>query len=117
MAALYRIGIDENGLGARLGPLVVTAVMAEVDAAGLRTLSRRLPKRIRRDLDDSKKLVSHSDFVLGEAWARALVSEPVGSPRELLERMCLESGAELRAPCPEHVMDQCWSVDSEIFAA
>ena len=27
----HRIGIDENGLGARLGPLVVTGVLAAVD--------------------------------------------------------------------------------------
>src|SRR5690606_27769387 len=35
----YRIGADENGLGARLGPLVVTGVMARVDDAGSAALS------------------------------------------------------------------------------
>jgi len=30
----FRIGADENGLGPRLGPMVVTAVLAEVTEAG-----------------------------------------------------------------------------------
>ena len=31
----FRIGVDENGLGPRLGPLVVTAVIARVTEAVL----------------------------------------------------------------------------------
>ena len=38
----FLIGADENGLGSRLGPMVVTAVLAEVDEQGQRFLSRRL---------------------------------------------------------------------------
>src|SRR4051812_13105688 len=68
----FRIGADENGLGARLGPLVVTAVLARVTEQGQRVLSRRPPKRLQADLGDSKLLVSHGDVALGEAWSRAL---------------------------------------------
>src|SRR5690349_6065198 len=71
-AQSFRIGVDENGLGARLGPLVVTAVLARVTERGARVISRRPPKRLSADLGDSKQLVSHKDIALGEAWARAL---------------------------------------------
>ena len=30
----YRIGVDENGLGPRLGPMVVTAVLSRVTGPG-----------------------------------------------------------------------------------
>ena len=79
-----RVGIDENGLGARLGPLLVTAVLAEVTDSGARTLTR-LPKRVRKDLDDSKRVVSFGDHDLGEAWARAVcpdASTPSGLDRK-----------------------------------
>lgn len=114
----YRIGADENGLGARLGPLVVTAVLAAVDPDGERALRRPLPRRIRADLDDSKKLISHDDFALGEAWARVLVGPTAATPDELLDQLCLESAAERRAPCPSaEVGRQCWSGEGETFSA
>jgi len=113
----YRIGVDENGLGARLGPLVVTAVLASVDAAGHVTLKRKLPKRVRQDLDDSKELVSHKDFRLGEAWARAVCDPQLENPRALLERISLEGTSALREPCPEHMASQCWSHRGEVFSS
>lgn len=109
--------MDENGLGARLGPLVVTAVLAEVDARGKRALSRRLPKAMRADLDDSKRLVSHSDFRLGEAWTRVLVGRDAPDPDTLLDRLLLEPREDLHAPCPNHVRPQCWNAAGEQFSA
>jgi ribonuclease HII len=117
VAAIHRIGVDENGLGARLGPMVVTAVLARVDEGGARMLARRLPKAIRSDLDDSKRLVSHSDFGLGEAWARAVVDGACSGPRELLGALLHEPESELSAPCPSHVKEQCWSTTREGFLA
>ena len=38
--ATFHIGADENGLGSRLGPMIVTAVLAEADEEGERFLSR-----------------------------------------------------------------------------
>jgi ribonuclease HII len=113
----YRIGADENGLGARLGPLVVTAVLARVDEAGTAALARRLPKKIAEDLDDSKRLVSHGDVALGEAWTRALVAPDAASPNELFNKLSLEGEASLREPCPRHIEHQCWSPDGESFVA
>src|SRR5947208_9884539 len=82
-AKTFRIGVDENGLGARLGPLVVTAVLARVTEQGVRVISRRPPKRLAADLGDSKQLVSHRDVTLGEAWARALAGADVAAPKDL----------------------------------
>ena len=96
--------------------MVVTAVLARVDEGGARMLSRRLPKAIRSDLDDSKRLVSHADFGLGEAWARAVVAD-APDPSALLAALLHESNEVLRAPCPSHVEDQCWNVGGEGFVA
>lgn len=112
----FRMGVDENGLGARLGPLVVTAVLARVDETGDRLLSRRPPKRLRKDLDDSKQLISHGDVALGEAWARALVPEAT-CPSDLVSRLALEGVPHYTAPCPDHVRAQCWHPRTDSFAA
>jgi len=106
--ALYRIGIDENGLGARLGPLVVTAVIARTDENGRKALERRVPKRMRGTLDDSKRLVSHTDVRLGEAWARELAATEVRNPEALFEQLSLEGSTKLREPCPREAEAQCW---------
>ncbi len=117
MALAYRIGVDENGLGSRLGPLVVTAVLARVDDAGQLMLRRKLPKSLRGSLDDSKKLVSHRDTKLGEAWARVLVGDGPRTPHELFERLSLEGSSKLQQPCPGHTQSQCWHVEAEAFEA
>lgn len=118
---VLRVGVDENGLGSRLGPLITTAVLARVSVRGTRLLSRRLPPRFARDLADSKAVVSHANVVLGEAWARVLDEATSGQsprrPAELFSRFSLESEASLRAPCPSHVAAQCWAVEGEEFAA
>lgn len=113
----FRIGADENGLGAQLGPLVVTAVLARVSTNGQRALTRRLPRGIAKDLDDSKRLVAHNNIALGEAWARALVAPKAESPHEVLERLLLEDAAQLQRPCPKHVAPQCWATTGEAFEA
>ncbi|MEP7049400.1 MAG: hypothetical protein ABJB12_03565 [Pseudomonadota bacterium] len=113
----FRVGVDENGLGARLGPLVVTAVLARVTDQGRRTLSRKLPKAIRADLDDSKRLLTHTNVALGEAWARALSKLPSSSPAQLFEQLSLEGTTKLKKPCASHVSGQCWHENAEAFLA
>ena len=113
----FRVGADENGLGARLGPLVVTAVLARVSEQGRRTLSRKLPRAIRADLDDSKRLLSHTNVALGEAWARALSAGSAKSPAELFQQLSLEGTDKLRKPCESHVSGQCWHEQGEAFQA
>ncbi len=115
MAFEFRVGADENGLGARLGPLVVTAVLARVSERGHRTLSRKLPRAIRADLDDSKRLLTHTNVGLGEAWARVLAKNPASSPAQLFEQLSLEGSSQLKKPCESHVTSQCWNDRGEVF--
>ena len=117
MRTSYRIGVDENGLGARLGPLLVTAVLAKVDERGERLLGKKRPKRFAAWVGDSKDLVSHHDVALGEAWARLLGGEDAETPHELFARLSLEGLSRLREPCPGHVHEQCWSTAGEGFVA
>jgi len=116
VASEHLVGIDENGLGALLGPMVVTAVSAEVDEQGKRFLGRKLPKRLRQDLDDSKRLVSHNNTALGEAWARTFAGS-ANTPDELFRSLCLEDRAKLEDPCPKHASAQCWSPTAAGFSA
>src|SRR5690606_2680817 len=120
VSAVPHIGIDENGLGPRLGPLVVTATWARVSDKGKRQLKRKLPERIRADLDDSKVLVSCHDVSLGEAWARALperAGESRTSPVRLLRDLCPESDESLRADCPPSTREQCGNARGERVTA
>jgi ribonuclease HII len=103
----YWVGVDENGLGARLGPLLVTGVLAQVSPAGAKWLKRRLSPALRKDLGDSKQLVSFGNRRLGEAWARAVVPEAV-DPAALLSALTLEPESELRRHCPNAALPQCW---------
>ena len=117
----FRVGVDENGLGPRLGPMLVTAVLAEVTPEGHRAAERRGRSMAR--LGDSKALVSHGDVALGEAWARVLSdrgcgrAHPAPSVDELVHAFSLEDRSELTRPCPSHVAGQCWSADDEAFEA
>ena len=115
--ATFHIGADENGLGSRLGPLIVTAVLAEADVGGERFLSRKLPKRMREDLDDSKQLMSHTNVAIGEAWARTLTGSSATTPAELFEQLSLEGSSKLREPCPKAAHAQCWTAGAEAFCA
>jgi len=88
-----------------------------VNERGRRTLSRKLPRAIRADLDDSKRLMSHTDVALGEAWARALSRTKAASPAELFEQLSLEGPSKLKRRCESHVAGQCWNEQGEAFLA
>jgi hypothetical protein len=107
---LFRAGVDENGLGPKLGPLVVTGVLAR--AAGAEPV--RLEGLAR--LGDSKRLMAHNDVELGEAWARLLVPR-AGSPAALVAALSLDPSGVLRAPCPSGVEAQCWPAPAPFLAS
>jgi ribonuclease HII len=123
----FRIGADENGLGPRLGPMVVTAVLADVSEEGAVIAGKKVRGALAQRLGDSKQLVSHGDVALGEAWARALVQRgagrsgattpPLSSPDEVIHAISADDHAALRSPCPSHVEPQCWSAAGEAFTA
>lgn len=116
-----RVGIDENGLGPRLGPLVVTAVWAEIEGPGHERAQRRPRGNLRFRLGDSKKLTRFGDVALGEAWARAIAGRSGRTnpevPESLIRDLSLDTAEMLRAPCPEKHAEQCWSTAEEKFAA
>ncbi len=116
-ASLYRVGIDENGLGARLGPLVVTAVVAAVSKEGDTRLEHWNSNEHRHVLDDSKQLIRHGDVRLGEAWARVLANQPTRDPAELLQLISAVPIDKLMARCPKNAQLQCWNSQSDGFLA
>jgi ribonuclease HII len=118
----YRVGIDENGLGPRLGPLVVTGVMAEASERGHLLAERKTRGAKARRLGDSKELVAHGDVALGEAWARVLAESGAipgggGSVDALVHGLSLDAEVELRRPCPRSAEPQCWSTTHDRFEA
>jgi ribonuclease HII len=117
-----RIGIDENGLGPRLGPLVVTAVVAETAGpTGSARAEARPRGAMRARLGDSKRLVAFGDTALGEAWARAIAKRmghpDLESPDALVRVLSLDTPEALRSPCPREHEEQCWSTSGESFVA
>jgi ribonuclease HII len=119
-----RIGVDENGLGPRLGPLVVTAIVARTSDRGSAVANGKARGKMRERLGDSKKLVGHGDTALGEAWARAIARRmgldqggEAGSPSGLVHALSLDSPGALRALCPSDHASQCWDTEGEQFSA
>jgi hypothetical protein len=116
-------------MGPRLGPLVVTSVLARVDpdraGEGSRIATSKPRGALSKRIGDSKKLVAFDDSALGEAWARAIVgvtcrrecaAAPL-TPTALLSTVGLDSDGALRSPCPSHHRDLCWGDEAEAFVA
>lgn len=116
----HYVGIDENGMGPRLGPLIVTSILAQVDDAGAKLVTSRPRGSVAKRIGDSKKLVAFDDSALGEAWARAIALRAgitATTPAALLAAIAIDSDATLQAPCPSHHVDLCWNTEGERFAA
>jgi ribonuclease HII len=115
----YFVGVDENGLGPRLGPLIVTGVLAEV-TDGSAAARIEDPSAWPAGCGDSKRLSSFHDSRLGEAWARIILGErgvPCDTPRRLIARLSLDNEAFLKAPCPHLHAAQCWGTAEETFTS
>jgi ribonuclease HII len=104
------LGVDENGLGPLLGPLVTTAVALELgryQVARLSTLGREL------GIDDSKATAAFGRMALAESLAlgalESLHGAAPGDAETLLGSLSLDAPTSLRAPCPEASLPQCWS--------
>lgn len=90
-------GFDENGLGPRLGPLVVTGVLIEMDSEGGTLLSNHVGP-----VDDSKKIFKRDpvSYAKGEAIALAILGAAGLGARDTDD---LRGGLKLPAdfPLPE----------------
>ncbi len=119
----FRVGVDENGLGPRLGPLVVTAAMARLRSGAEAIVNGQAAGALGERLGDSKRLVAHGKMALGEAWTRAVVARKAGRrrrasrPDDLLRALCLDEPSWLVAPCPAELEAQCWSAEGEALSA
>jgi len=111
---LFCVGIDENGLGPQLGPLIVTAVAARVtNDAYLRM--RREPQSILHDrIADSKKLVGHGRIALAEAWARSISGNPP-TPQAIIQQLSIDPVEHLQSSCPPSAIQQCWATEPHHF--
>jgi len=118
----YVVAIDENGLGPRLGPLIVTAVTAKCEGEGAKVAFGRPGRAFSERLGDSKGLVAYGHSELGEAWARA-IAERTGrggearDPDALFAALSLDTSESLRTHCPPEHERQCWGRETERFVA
>ncbi len=106
------VGVDENGLGPRLGPLIATAVTLVLDREYDRVRYRRLGVRL--GIDDSKQTSAHGRMADAESLALALLEQQHGRApndvEELLELLVQDGALPLRTPCPTASSAQCWSM-------
>ena len=113
MANMLVMGVDENGLGPRLGPLVATSVALRTP----RYLRAALCQRgLALGLTDSKETGGFGRMGFTESVALALMKRGgaglPGSADQLLARVSPDSRQRLRACCPDApTAGQCWAVD------
>jgi ribonuclease HII len=103
------VGVDENGLGPRLGPLVATACALETSRrdASATKLGASL------GIADSKVSSGFGSMAHAEGLALALAESELGRvpehADEVLGALSLDHLDTLRAPCPASARPQCWS--------
>ncbi len=108
---MWIVGVDENGLGPRLGPLVATALTVEVDrydASALDAAGAALK------LGDSKRTSGFGRMARAEALTLALAeatgAKVPGDADALFEIVGLDRVETLRARCPDdRTAQQCWT--------
>lgn len=114
MADMLVTGVDENGLGPRLGPLVATSLTIEIPRYARSALCER---GLGLGLSDSKATGGFGRMAFIESVALGLLAAVPdrASPRDadgLLERVFPEVRPRVRSCCPDPpTAAQCWSVD------
>jgi ribonuclease HII len=103
-------GVDENGLGPLLGPLVVTAatlVVPRYRASRWRAVGRAL------GIDDSKRTAGFGKMAAAEGLALAVCQHLTGRAPDdvddLFAMLGLRGPPALRARCPRDSEAQCWA--------
>ena len=113
------MGVDENGLGPRLGPLVATSLTLETPRYARASLCAR---GLRLGLTDSKETGGFGRMGFTESVALALLERgsterTMSSADDLLDRVFPGSRPRLRSRCPDApTAAQCWGVDLRLPA-
>lgn len=119
MAGMRVMGVDENGMGPRLGPLVATSLTLETPRYSRAPLCAR---GLRLGLTDSKDTGGFGRMGFTESVALALLGYPLdreapASADALLEQVFPDVDTRLRACCPDRsTAEQCWGVDLRLPA-
>jgi ribonuclease HII len=105
------VGVDENGMGPLLGPLVATAVSIDVEAYAAGALRRR-GKRL--GIGDSKQTTAFGAMRDAESLALALAERELGAPLahadDFVDALSLDGRLALQEICPDGASrSQCWS--------
>ena len=114
------VGVDENGLGPRLGPLIATMVSLEVASYERPQRARLQRVAARVGIGDSKQTSAFGHMRVAEGLALAIMESLHGKlPRnvdELLDLLELDGSELLRAGCPDRSRAQCWSFEVSLPA-
>ena len=114
MRLMLVMGVDENGLGPRLGPLVATSLTLETPSYERSSLCAR---GLRLGLTDSKETGGFGKMGFAESVALGLLARTRApklprSADELLECLFPDVRERLRPRCPDAgTAAQCWGVD------
>ena len=110
------MGVDENGLGPRLGPLVASSVTLRTSSYRRGTLCRR---GLALGLTDSKQTGGFGRMGFTESVALALIERVCGQPPPsadaLLDGIAPGTREQLRTRCPnESTSAQCWGSNLDL---
>ena len=107
---MWIVGVDENGMGPRLDPLIATAVTLELRGYDRARLRRR---GLEQGVGDSKQTSAFGQMKAAESLALALGARALGHVPEdadaLLAALGLDTPATLQERCPSAAQRaQCW---------
>ncbi len=113
---MFVCGIDENGLGPKLGPLVVTGVLLELPEYRARDVGRALDEALRGTggaVGDSKRTLGFDRMKDGEPVVLGMLATALGAVpatfADLFRAVTLLPEAQLQSECPPGAFPMCWS--------
>ena len=112
-------GIDENGLGPKLGPLIVTIALFRADDENSIVDRVRLEglKGCRRPIDDSKRVMSFGAMASGEqkilSIGSSILNRHVETCRDFVSEFTFSDGPNPEN-CPARGKEMCFGYESKL---